>query len=265
MRSRCPEPRAPHTALGSAGCQVGFDKDVPALLAFPPGTDLHAHPLYVDARLILQEKASCFPATCLLPLPPSLWAPRAAGELEPTAAEFTWPSWCGPPQHGLSSNKMALITSYRDAMRTHEQKMALITPECAPFRLTRALAAGRDGQPAELHVIDACAAPGNKTLQAAALLNSALPHLAALSPGPPPTLAVTAFDRSTRRLALLKKRVEAAGGADIIRAVEADWLAVDPADPTYRTASAVLVDPSCSVRATQHQTTSSICPCHFTT
>ena len=40
--------------------------------------------------------------------------------------------WCDPPQHGLSSNKMALITSYCDAMRTHEHQMALITSECAP-------------------------------------------------------------------------------------------------------------------------------------
>ena len=33
-----------------------------------------------------------------------------------------------PPQHGLSSNMMALITSYCDAMRAHEHQMALITP-----------------------------------------------------------------------------------------------------------------------------------------
>ena len=39
-----------------------------------------------------------------------------------------------PPQHGLSSNKMALITSDCDAMRAPEHQTALITPECAPFR-----------------------------------------------------------------------------------------------------------------------------------
>ena len=32
-----------------------------------------------------------------------------------------------PPQHGLSPNKIALITSYCGAMRTHEHEMALIT------------------------------------------------------------------------------------------------------------------------------------------
>ena len=33
----------------------------------------------------------------------------------------------GPHKHGLSSNKMARITSDCDAMRTHEHQMALIT------------------------------------------------------------------------------------------------------------------------------------------
>ena len=38
-----------------------------------------------------------------------------------------------PPQHGLSSKKMALITSYCDEMRAHGHQMALITSECAAF------------------------------------------------------------------------------------------------------------------------------------
>ena len=46
----------------------------------------------------------------------------------------------GPPQHGLSPNKMALITSDCDAMRNHKHQMALITSEwCArpPASTTR--------------------------------------------------------------------------------------------------------------------------------
>ena len=40
---------------------------------------------------------------------------------------------CGhPTRHGLSSNKMGLITSDCDAMRTHSHQMALITSECVP-------------------------------------------------------------------------------------------------------------------------------------
>ena len=36
----------------------------------------------------------------------------------------------GPPQHGLYSNQMALITSDCDAMRFHDHQMALITSDC---------------------------------------------------------------------------------------------------------------------------------------
>ena len=38
----------------------------------------------------------------------------------------------GTPQHGLSSNKMALITSDCGAMHAHGHQMALITSECVP-------------------------------------------------------------------------------------------------------------------------------------
>ena len=39
-----------------------------------------------------------------------------------------------PTQHGLSSNKMARITSECDAMRPHAHQMALITSDRAPSR-----------------------------------------------------------------------------------------------------------------------------------
>ena len=38
------------------------------------------------------------------------------------------------PQHGLLSNRMALITSDCDLMRAHEHQMALITSECVPLQ-----------------------------------------------------------------------------------------------------------------------------------
>ena len=40
----------------------------------------------------------------------------------------------GVTNRGISSNKMALITSDFDAMCFHEHQMALITSGCAPFR-----------------------------------------------------------------------------------------------------------------------------------
>ena len=38
------------------------------------------------------------------------------------------------PQHGVSSNQLALITSDCDAMRLREHQMALVTSDCAPSR-----------------------------------------------------------------------------------------------------------------------------------
>ena len=43
------------------------DPHVPNLLVLPPGTDLHAHPMVRDGKLILQGKASCLPAAALAP------------------------------------------------------------------------------------------------------------------------------------------------------------------------------------------------------
>ncbi|KAL7748282.1 hypothetical protein RI367_006241 [Sorochytrium milnesiophthora] len=43
------------------------DQHLPDLLAFPANTDLHAHALVQSGALILQDKASCFPATVLAP------------------------------------------------------------------------------------------------------------------------------------------------------------------------------------------------------
>ncbi|KAJ2705503.1 hypothetical protein FB645_002389 [Coemansia sp. IMI 203386] len=47
------------------------DPDLADLLVFPSGTDLHAHPLYVDGSIILQDKASCMPAHVVKPRPGS--------------------------------------------------------------------------------------------------------------------------------------------------------------------------------------------------
>lgn len=51
--------------LRDAGHTVARDPHVPALLALPPGTDVHAHPLVCSGALILQDKASCMPVVAL--------------------------------------------------------------------------------------------------------------------------------------------------------------------------------------------------------
>lgn len=48
-----------------------MDQHLPGLIVFPPGTDLHAHPLVKQGKLLLQDKASCLPAAVLCDLVPS--------------------------------------------------------------------------------------------------------------------------------------------------------------------------------------------------
>jgi putative methyltransferase len=81
-------------------------------------------------------------------------------------------------------------------------------------------------------VVDACAAPGNKTT-----------HLAALMGG---VGRVHAFDASPPRLARLVAASRAAGAERVIYARVADFLALDPFAAPLRDANALLLDPSCS-------------------
>jgi len=112
----------------------GRDDLLDDLLQFSPGLDLHDHPFVSGGKLILQDKASCFPAHVLQPAPGS-------------------------------------------------------------------------------HVIDACAAPGNKTSHAAALTGL--------------TGKVFAFDLSKKRCQLLQNRMKQAGATNV-HARCFDFLKIDP-------------------------------------
>ncbi|CAI5972245.1 unnamed protein product [Closterium sp. NIES-65] len=131
---------------------------IPDVLVFPPGTELHRHALVVErGDLILQGRASCFPAFIL--------APR--------------PGW---------------------------------------------------------HVLDACAAPGNKTS-----------HLAALMAN---TGRLTACERDAKRAALLRKNLDKAG-VTCAHVHEGDFLAIDPASPEFADVSSshLLSSDPCVVQA----------------
>ena len=53
-------------APGESGTRVlHVDEHVPDLIALPPSIDLSTYPAYLDGCLILQDKASCFPALLL--------------------------------------------------------------------------------------------------------------------------------------------------------------------------------------------------------
>ncbi|KAG8906321.1 hypothetical protein FRB99_007101 [Tulasnella sp. 403] len=54
------------------GKTFALDAHVPNLLVFPSNTSFETDPAYADGRLILQDKASCFPALVLAPPPGSV-------------------------------------------------------------------------------------------------------------------------------------------------------------------------------------------------
>ncbi|NXE11945.1 NSUN5 methyltransferase, partial [Lophotis ruficrista] len=81
------------------------------------------------------------------------------------------------------------------------------------------------------HVIDACAAPGNKPPPLAAILKN--------------KGQIFAFDVDTKRLATMNTMLMRAGVTGPPPAQQ-DFLAVDPGDPKYSPPPHILLDPSCS-------------------
>lgn len=128
------------------------DPHLPDVIAFAPSTDLHESILYTSALLILQDKASCFPAHALAPPPGAV-------------------------------------------------------------------------------VVDACAAPGNKTSHMAALMGN--------------TGTIHAFDTDDRRLGLLQRLTEKAG-ATCIHPHHGSFLDIDVSSAEFREVTHILLDPSCS-------------------
>lgn len=139
------------------------DEHVPNLVAVSPGFEVLKTSAYKSGAIILQDKASCFPAYLLDP------------RLE-------------------------------------------------------------DG-----HVIDSCAAPGNKTTHLAAILSSRTPAPGGSSP------RVFAFERNAHRAKTLESMVALAGGNEIVDITpRQDFLRVDPNAKLYQDVSCLLLDPSCS-------------------
>ncbi|EMC92041.1 hypothetical protein BAUCODRAFT_96705 [Baudoinia panamericana UAMH 10762] len=142
-----------------------IDEHIPDLIAISVGIDLTTSKAYRAGELILQDKASCFPAYLL------------------------------------------------------------------------------DPQPGDGDVIDACAAPGNKTT-----------HLAALSTTLPGETCnrgsenrVIACEKDATRSETLRKMLLLAG-ADRVVSVKArqDFMKMDPTTPEFANVKALLLDPSCS-------------------
>ncbi|RMJ28978.1 hypothetical protein PHISP_00189 [Aspergillus sp. HF37] len=142
------------------------DPNITDLLAITPGVDLTACLAYKNGEIILQDKASCFPAYLL-------------GD--------TW----------------------------------------------------------EGDLVDACAAPGNKTTHLASLLSrQATPNFRHEKSGRP---RIFSMDASPARSKTLQKMVTAAGADDIVTILAGqDFLALDPDGARFANVSGLLLDPSCS-------------------
>ncbi|KAG8165696.1 hypothetical protein KVR01_004248 [Diaporthe batatas] len=146
-----------------SGKLIYIDEHIPNLVAVSPRFDFARCPAYKSGQLILQDKASCFPAYLL------------------------------------------------------------------------------DPKPSDGDVIDGCAAPGNKTTHAAAIIRSQCQD------GGKSASGIHAFEKDARRAKTLDKMVKLAGSDDFTEIHQGqDFLKVDPSDATYASTGAILLDPSCS-------------------
>jgi putative methyltransferase len=113
---------------------------------------------------------------------------------------------------------------------------------CLPAYLL--LGSIQDGFPLG-NVIDACAAPGNKTTHLAALLSPSSSHTLAATITSRPT--IYAVERDLKRSKTLKDTVSRTNTSNAITVLPGqDFLALDPNDARFANVTAILLDPSCS-------------------
>ncbi|KAI7664449.1 S-adenosyl-L-methionine-dependent methyltransferase, partial [Hortaea werneckii] len=147
------------TLSGGNQKRLHIDKHVPNLVAVSPNIDLTTTKAYKSGHIILQDKASCFPAYLLNP------------------------------------------------------------------------------GPSEGDVIDACAAPGNKTTHLAAIL----------AENDNQNAQVIACEKNDLRSQTLTKMTKLAGGEKSITVkAKQDFMRLDPSAKEFRNVTALLLDPSCS-------------------
>ena len=165
--------RKPSAAKGNHVFAV--DEHAPGLVAVPPGTDLTTTEAYKRGRIILQDKASCFPAVLMDPI-----------------------------------------------------------------------ASLPDGD-----IIDACAAPGNKTTHLAALLASRNQPVrednAPCGDSSQPARKIFAIERDAERAKTLQGMVRLAGAEHAVEILaKQDFTKLKPDDPRFANVTGILLDPSCS-------------------
>ncbi|KAK9683899.1 hypothetical protein RND81_10G173400 [Saponaria officinalis] len=97
-------------------------------------------------------------------------------------------------------------------------------------------------------VLDACSAPGNKTV-----------HLASLMRGEG---KIVACELNGDRVKLLQNTVKLAGATNV-EVKHVDFLSINPEDPTYSKLRAILLDPSCSGSGTAAERLDHLLPSHM--
>ena len=140
------------------------DDNIPDLIAVHPNSAVNKSEAYLNGELILQDKASCFPAYLLF------------GDSDDNVGD----------------------------------------------------------------VLDACAAPGNKTTHLAAMLHQRKERKSMRRP------RIHACERDPRRSKILQDMVEKAGAADVHVLAKQDFLALDPNAEQFSEVTHLLLDPSCS-------------------
>lgn len=111
------------------------------------------------------------------------------------------------------------------------QDRASCLPACVMLDAVEVCKSSSVGSGAPLeYVVDACAAPGNKTT-----------HLAALGA---PNIKIMAIERDERRAELLSNRVHSLGAGDYVNVVHMDFFEMSSAD--REATEGILLDPSCS-------------------
>ncbi|KAJ2761333.1 hypothetical protein IWQ57_006079, partial [Coemansia nantahalensis] len=118
-----------HSVLAAGSRAFIRDPDLHDLLAFPPGTDLHAHPLLASGGIVLQDKASCMPAHVVRPPPGAAALDACAAPGNKTSHMASLMANTGRI-YAFDKDRARLATLVRLTGRAHSQ---IISAKCASF------------------------------------------------------------------------------------------------------------------------------------
>ncbi|KAJ1426417.1 S-adenosyl-L-methionine-dependent methyltransferase [Ochromonadaceae sp. CCMP2298] len=215
-------------------CPAQVDEFIPSLIPIPAGISFGENEWVKSGRLVIQDKASCFPSQILY----DAWCSQGCGDIG------------GGGKGGITREISDNIGSGSGSGGSSNSDRGN-SDIGAGTREPGTYGSGCGGD-----IIDACAAPGNKTSHIAALIaltkdaNTKNPK----SKGSKDKAGgdmdknpsrVFAFEKNPRRAALLRQRMELMGAHNVV-VVNEDFLLADVHNPLFANVTAILLDPSCS-------------------